>query len=289
MAGPQMQGVRSIFDRRETPQKVFVYGTLKEGYGNHHYLRNCKKIGTGGLEGIMFHLGGFPAINLAEKFTRIIGEVYEVQWNDILNMDLLEGVNSNFYQRIETTVDPHGVCWTYVFSSERAAQETKLIPSGCWTGRDTQSVDWLGFGKGVAFGPFEAQPSTSLIKVGAGDKFHLIRSQMDNTYKMVDKITGEVVGSYSFLRDIVGTDGKRKPLLRLHPKTVVRAPPTAAMVPQIDVGPLQRMPIIYEPPGADLAAYVAEKLKTEPPLEPKPVEIKIPQAARLLGLKYGAA
>jgi gamma-glutamylcyclotransferase (GGCT)/AIG2-like uncharacterized protein YtfP len=276
--------------RRETPQRVFVYGTLKKGFGAHkHYLEGCKELGVAEISGIMFHLGGCPAINLAEPFSEIHGEVYEVKWDDILNMDGLEGVAHGFYSRIETRVKPHGTIWTYVFTSQRASKETWVIPSGIWRGPDTPKVPWKGFSHGVSVGAFETDLDVIKIKDGNGH-WELKRSPMDSTYKLIDKRTQEVLGSYRHLRDMTGSDGNRKPVLRL-PPSIRKAPepplvpPTTAVEEAVKgniygpvVGPRRPidqhpgLPIIWTPEGAAKAE-----------------EAKIPQAARFLGIKYGEA
>lgn len=282
-------------NRREGLQKLFVYGTLKKGYGNHkNYLSECKDLGQATIEGIMFHLGGFPAINLTERFTRILGEVYEVTWDQLLDVDQLEGVGHNFYDRIEAKVDPHGIVWTYIFPSTRAATERFVVPSGVWTGRETNKVLWGGFGKGVEVGAFEARAGDE-IKVGGGTGDYVLRrSPLDQTYKLIHKKTGEVIGSYKHLRDMVSEDGTTKPVLRL-PAVSRETPPTTpvgeAVRNQLPIPYVQThhgippthlhpsAPIIWTPP--EYKGGTKGDTKTE--------EESIPQAARLLGLKYGEA
>ncbi len=275
MPAPKVQGIES--KRKDTPQKVFVYGTLKKGFHNHaHYLSGAKDLGVATIEGIMFHLGGCPAITLCEPFHKIIGEVYEVSWKMIDAMDLLEGVGRNFYDRVEAKVHPHGNVWMYVFPYDRAAKEEFVIPGGLWQGPGTIQAKWKGFGKGIEIGSFETRISEDTIKVGVGNgAYELRRSPMDQTYKLINKKTGEVLGSYKHLRDMMSQTGVRKPVLRLPAITQ----PTASLQPPFTVIPPQQqhpsLPIIWTPPD------------TTPEVE-EPKE-NIPQAARLLNLKYGAA
>lgn len=281
----QTQGISSnpytpnSMHRRNGPQKVFVYGTLKKGFHNHkHFLANCKELGEASIEGYMFHLGGCPAINLSEAFSRILGEVYEVTWDEILAMDMLEGVGRNFYDRIEAKVIPHGTVWMYVFPHAKAAKEEYVVPSGVWTGVDTVKVKWGGFGKGIEIGSFQAQPSLDEIKVGPGNgNFVLRRSELDQTYKLINKNTLEVVGSYKHLRTMVGRDGVTKPVLSL--PAITRATTDSAVKEVLNlpyhIPPSQS--IVWDPPR-ESGAY-----------EILPKEEKIPQAARLLGIKYGEA
>lgn len=46
--------------------KVFVYGTLKQGYINHWYLRNALKIVPAKVWGRIYN-GGFPTVEISKK------------------------------------------------------------------------------------------------------------------------------------------------------------------------------------------------------------------------------
>lgn len=282
--------------RRAGLQTVFVYGTLKKGFGNHHhYLGNAKAAGPASIEGIMFHLGGFPAINLSERFSKITGELYEVSWDEILDMDRLEGVGRNFYDRVETRVEHLDnpsvtrLVWTYIFSRDKAAKENFVIPSGTWQGPDTPKVKWGGFGKGVEIGSFETKSGLDEIKIGAGESDYVLRrSGMDSSYKLVNKKTGEVLGSYTHLRDMVGQDGTRKPVLRLPARsTPSSTASTGGMQERVAEAIKEDQNKPYAPPPRTTPAIYMPPSSGIPPEKPK--EEEIPQAARLLGLKYGGA
>lgn len=268
-------------ERREGPQKVFVYGTLKKGFPNHERcLKGAKDNGIARLEGLMFHLGAFPAINLSERFSTITGEVYEVDWDHIDSMDILEGVANNYYTRIEAPVKPHGMVWTYIFTHDKAEQQTFVIPSGWWRGPETPRVKWAGFGKGVEIGSFETRSVPSEIKIGPGTSDYILRrDETDTSYKLIHKPDGEVIGSYLHLRDMVSKDVTTKPVLRLpgvarevlpaqNPVVVSEVKKNIYGVPADP-----RLPIIWTP-------------ETEAEVE---IEEEIPQAAQFLGIKYGVA
>ena len=66
--------------------KVFVYGTLKEGHGNHHwFLNHSQFLGRAVVEGRyrMRDLGGFPVVERVSDTDApdqpIFGEVYLVR------------------------------------------------------------------------------------------------------------------------------------------------------------------------------------------------------------------
>ncbi len=85
---------------------VSVYGTLKQGWGNHRLLeRNPVRtghIGISKLDGV-----GFPIIKLGDKY-RLNVEVYEVNKDDLMRLDSLEGYyegrTPTFYDRKTTAV-----------------------------------------------------------------------------------------------------------------------------------------------------------------------------------------
>lgn len=85
---------------------VFVYGSLKNGYGNYEYhLSESEFVG----EGFTLHaaydmesLGGFPGVRKnGDCF--IQGELYNVNDETFKNLDRLEG-NGSLYLREETEV-----------------------------------------------------------------------------------------------------------------------------------------------------------------------------------------
>jgi gamma-glutamylcyclotransferase (GGCT)/AIG2-like uncharacterized protein YtfP len=98
---------------------VFVYGSLKQGYGNHRLLETSTFIGkrlTRNTDFYMVSLHSFPGVlktESGEGFS-IMGELYEVDDNTLKNLDILEG-NGHFYKR--ELVDIHSYpdkAWMYV-------------------------------------------------------------------------------------------------------------------------------------------------------------------------------
>ena len=79
--------------------KVFVYGSLKQGHGNNRFLSNSNFIGKGITlddDFKMISLGGFPGI--IDGNNRIVGELYEIDDEVFQSIDSLEG-NGHFYKR----------------------------------------------------------------------------------------------------------------------------------------------------------------------------------------------
>lgn len=122
------------------PQKqtIFVYGTLKRGFGNYEgYLA-----GNNGVEFVgeaqtkpefsMLHLGGFPGIVRKGK-TAIKGEVFKVDRGTMLSLDRLEG-HPHFYQRSDVTLADGTQAITYILPNEWY-DKAAVIESGEWGGR----------------------------------------------------------------------------------------------------------------------------------------------------------
>ena len=79
---------------------VFVYGSLKNGFENSHYLKSAEFIGEAislNPEFKMYSVhDGYPALTKGNEFVK--GEIYSI--NDLIlrNLDILEGY-PNFYNR----------------------------------------------------------------------------------------------------------------------------------------------------------------------------------------------
>ena len=80
--------------------KVFVYGSLKRGYGNNNFLSDSKFVGedvTKDNNYNLFSFGGFPGV-IKGGGEKVLGELWEVDDDTLGHLDSLEG-NGSFYQR----------------------------------------------------------------------------------------------------------------------------------------------------------------------------------------------
>lgn len=80
---------------------LFVYGTLKRGYGNNSLLKGAKFLGTDKTYPMYdifpcSEMGGYPI--LKEGIFSIKGEVFDVSNEILARCDKLEG-HPNFYER----------------------------------------------------------------------------------------------------------------------------------------------------------------------------------------------
>ena len=83
-----------------TKYYVFVYGSLKKGYENSHYLTNSKFIGNAISANPEFQMysvhEGYPALTKGDEFVK--GEIYEINDEKLKDLDRLEGY-PNYYNR----------------------------------------------------------------------------------------------------------------------------------------------------------------------------------------------
>jgi len=126
------------------PHRLFVYGTLKGGFGLNPILGAERKfVGHGRLVGYwMFHLGRYPAIIKAnDDLWAVQGEVYDITEENLARVDQAEG-HPSFYQRVQVEIPYFGKCQTYVQSPEMLFEGKPFIPSGRWTHPEQSSFRW---------------------------------------------------------------------------------------------------------------------------------------------------
>lgn len=85
-------------------ERVFVYGSLKRGFHNHHFLEEATFLGgaTTARSFDLWSLGAFPAVTQPGRF-HVTGEVYGVDRDTLSELDLLEG-EGILYKRKATEV-----------------------------------------------------------------------------------------------------------------------------------------------------------------------------------------
>ena len=116
---------------------VFVYGTLKEGFGNSCVMRDGKKlfdaVTTEGFD--MWDVGsGFPCITPNYGGSGVSGELWAVSNDDMIGLDRLES-EGFMYARVEGDVLCEGVtspvkCWMYVWM--KGVEGMEIVGDGVW-------------------------------------------------------------------------------------------------------------------------------------------------------------
>lgn len=97
---------------------VFVYGSLRQGHGNHHLLEGSCFYGTGRTVNnyAMYMISGYPYVTSSEERYPVIGELYGVDEDMLERLDKMEG-HPRYYVRKETSVTIKGepyTAWMYL-------------------------------------------------------------------------------------------------------------------------------------------------------------------------------
>jgi gamma-glutamylcyclotransferase (GGCT)/AIG2-like uncharacterized protein YtfP len=117
--------------------KIAVYGTLREGHGNHGCLMGSPLVGTCQVYGFdMVTLGGFPAVDFSQDKERgITVEVYECDDEAVARCNRLEGYDptstyDSFYGRT-TIMTEFGEAEMY-YIDKVLEEGYERIESGDW-------------------------------------------------------------------------------------------------------------------------------------------------------------
>lgn len=120
--------------------KVFVYGTLRSGERNHHFLKGAECIYSQcRVHGKLFDTDkGYPVLQRNES-TWVFGELYDVTESQMQAIDVLEdykeGRSDNLYDKVVGSVW-NGLDGEYnavIYTAEQSMDySTQKIPSGDW-------------------------------------------------------------------------------------------------------------------------------------------------------------
>jgi len=107
----------------DTSPLIFVYGSLKQGQANHHYLTDGQLIQftrTTRAAYSLISLGDYPAA-LPNGHAAIKGELYKVSQTCLQRLDELEE-NGKLYQRqlVELGAQPQ-TAWMYLLRADKVA------------------------------------------------------------------------------------------------------------------------------------------------------------------------
>lgn len=87
--------------------KVFVYGTLKNGYGNNRLLSNSTFVSNHIVAGYKLYNVGFP-VAIPDENSSVEGEVWDIgdSTSTLASLDRLEG-EGYMYDRVQVDSDLH--------------------------------------------------------------------------------------------------------------------------------------------------------------------------------------
>ncbi|MBF0192778.1 MAG: gamma-glutamylcyclotransferase [Magnetococcales bacterium] len=110
---------------------VFVYGTLKKGCGNHHWLGDATDPILASATGLRMHDG--PGYPMAMRGNGVVhGELYWVDQETLDQLDLLEGCPDYYNRQLWKLNQPAISAWIYLCSE---ATRYPVIESGHWCNR----------------------------------------------------------------------------------------------------------------------------------------------------------
>ena len=124
---------------------VFVYGTLRRGFGNSRYLldKKTRDLGTHRtVPGFSLYLvtgGIIPGMIEDSSTNQVTGELYEVSGKVLKRLDSLEGV-PHLYHRNRISLVGNIRCWAYIWPRGTGS----YIPSGDYTRLFIRTSKWTG-------------------------------------------------------------------------------------------------------------------------------------------------
>jgi gamma-glutamylcyclotransferase (GGCT)/AIG2-like uncharacterized protein YtfP len=119
--------------------KVFVYGSLLSGMGNHGLLSTSKKIGdTRSPRNFnMIDLGYYPGVMQDSHSDGVVlGEVYEIDDITLARLNRLEGYietdpKRGLYDRIEIDTE-FGKAFIYIYNDRYGREGSNKVENGDW-------------------------------------------------------------------------------------------------------------------------------------------------------------
>lgn len=105
---------------------------------------NSKFVGDAKVSGSLYDLGAYPGLLLNESKSFVIGEVYEVDDENLNELDDFEASSHYVRKQVEVSLGTaRESCWVYEPNPEFYSPHT-LIASGDWIEYAKTKTDWLG-------------------------------------------------------------------------------------------------------------------------------------------------
>ena len=118
--------------------RVFVYGTLKKGYGNHGVMQRAggRFVEEAVIDGFeLYAVSSYPGVIRGKGLVK--GEVYDVPDEGMVHLDRLEGVPYLYQPEATITIDGQDVL-VYLYQPElRGSKRLHLWPEVTQNGQET--------------------------------------------------------------------------------------------------------------------------------------------------------
>lgn len=118
------------------PAQLFVYGTLKRGFGAHHYLTGAPFVRAAktALGYALLDLGEYPALVEREGFGPVHGELYDVRPVPPSFFEALDAYEDapSLYRRAAIHLEDGQRALTYLLQDDAIAKAAPVIASGRW-------------------------------------------------------------------------------------------------------------------------------------------------------------
>lgn len=132
---------------------VFVYGSLKRGFGNHNLLEGSKFFGITETVYRNFRMyplfGSFPAVTIAtDDAFAIMGELYEVESVTMKRLDVLEGNGSMYTRRLVSVYNNSEIveAWMYLMpENDKLIENNVTYPTNRFVYTDSKlaTQEWF--------------------------------------------------------------------------------------------------------------------------------------------------
>ncbi len=114
---------------------VFIYGTLKQGGGRHHIIKEHRYLGTAYStpDYKMIAPGPYPAVTQCRPGTIVAGELWEIPV-EVLDkqLDAVEGVADNLYVRSKITILQYNLVHLPLSEHVYNALNSKIATTYLW-------------------------------------------------------------------------------------------------------------------------------------------------------------
>ncbi|QLG87524.1 gamma-glutamylcyclotransferase [Chitinibacter bivalviorum] len=113
-----------------TEQYLFVYGTLKRGLSNHHYLGSARYVAQGiTQQRFALYTIEYPFLSKSPACYQVRGELYLIDAQDLAQVDVLEQHPSDYCRELTSIIADDGQvisAWAYFHPQPRG----RLLPRG---------------------------------------------------------------------------------------------------------------------------------------------------------------